>query len=208
VVIGERFGVSKRVSLTSFIYEVVLSFSAAVALSALFVVRLPGLTGRPVRWLALALPVALLVLLQPRVFAPLSAKLLARRGRTPLTAPLTSRVLLVLALGYVACFAVAGLALFALTNALYPVRASNVLLITSAYSAAYVVSVLGFVLPAGLGAREAALTAALATVLPAAAGVAIAVALRLVQIFIEIALAAVTSAVARLAHEPLSAGDT
>src|SRR3954452_2527287 len=72
VVMSERYGVSKRVCLASVVYELVLSFGTAVMVGAYFVIKLPSLQDQPARWAIVAVIPAVLVVLHPRVFAPLA----------------------------------------------------------------------------------------------------------------------------------------
>jgi uncharacterized membrane protein YbhN (UPF0104 family) len=197
VLLSERAGVPRRVGAASFVYELVLSFAVALALASAFIVTLPALAGLPWRWSALVIPVLLLIALHPRIFGALSGRVLRGLRSEPLARTLTAATLARLTLGYAACFTLAGLGLYALTQALYPVDAGRLVLVTAAFSVAYVASLVAFILPAGLGAREAALTATLAPVLPDAVALAVAVVLRLTQIAIEVLLVSLTYAIDR-----------
>jgi uncharacterized membrane protein YbhN (UPF0104 family) len=69
----------------------------------------------------------------------------------------------------------------------------------AAYSVGFAASLVAFILPGGLGARETALAAALAPALPFTVAIAVAVAVRLVQMAVEVAFAFVTPVLAKRA---------
>lgn len=192
VLLSQRAGVPRAVTAATFVYELVLSFAVALALGAVFLIRLPALSHQPLRWGAVVVPAVLLVALAPATFGRLSSAILRRVGAEPLRLTLSGRTVAAFAAGYALCFVIAGAGLFALARSLQPVPLSSLALVASAFSVAYVASLIGFLLPAGLGAREAALTASLAPVLPVAVALAVAVALRLIQMCVEVGLAGVT----------------
>jgi hypothetical protein len=196
IALAQREGVPKRITLASLVYEAALALVGAIVVSAYFLLQLPALDDRPVRWVVLALPVVALVVLHPRVFGPLSARALRRIGRAPLPLTLPARRLLVLAALYAGSFLLAGASLYALGQALYPLNADDLPRILGAFAIGFSASVIAFMLPGGLGARELALVAALDPVMPVAVALAVAIASRLVQIALEIALAALTPALA------------
>ena len=80
------------------------------------------------------------------------------------------------AAGYVVNWGVIGLGVFAFARALYPVDPGELPFIAASYAVAFCVAVLTFVVPSGLGTRDAALAASIAVVAPAAVATAIAVA--------------------------------
>ena len=197
VALSRREGVARRVCLVSMVYEGALALSAALIVGAYFVIRLPALAGEPLRLIVLVIPLAALAALHPRVFHPLANALLRRLGRHPLPLSLRfSRVLLFGAL-YVLSFLVAGLGVYALAAALHPLEASGAAPALAAYAIGFTFSVLGFFLPAGLGAREAGLAGALALALPPTVALAVAVGVRVVQTAVELLYAGATSALAR-----------
>src|SRR4051794_41098196 len=78
----------------------------------------------------------------------------------------------------------AGLFMFGL--ALQPLPFDKLPYIAAAYPVAFCVSVLTFIVPSGLGTRDAALATAMAAVLPGAVATAIAVAFRIFQTIVEL----------------------
>jgi uncharacterized membrane protein YbhN (UPF0104 family) len=194
---AQREGVSRRVTLASVIYELALAFGAAMLVAAYFVVTLPALSGHPARFVALAcLPLTLLAL-SPAVFGRFSRIALTRLGREPLDVVLSLPRVFVYLGAYAVSLLVAGLGVYAFARSLHPLAASELPIAIGSYAVGFGFSLVAFVLPGGLGAREAGITAALSPVLPAAVAVAVAVGVRLLQTVVEVAFAAVTPLLAR-----------
>jgi len=194
---AERDGVAKRVTMASTVYQLGVAFAGATAVGAYFVIELPGLQDTPVRFVALALPVAALVALDPRIFHRLADHALKRLGREPLPVSLPrSAVLLYTAVAAVS-FVIAGVAVWAFTEAIHPIAADDIPTVIGAYSVGFAISVLTIVLPGGLGAREGAMVAALSPVMPVAVALAVSIAIRLLQIGIELLFATITPVWAR-----------
>lgn len=202
---SERAGVPKRVSLASIFYELGLQVAGALAVGAYFVVALPDLEGHAWRWLVVAVPVLALVALQPAIFHRLADWALARLGREPLPLALPRRAVGLYAVGYAASFVVAGFAVLGVAQSLHPVDAGDVPTVVGAYSVGFVAGLVAFVLPGGLGAREAALASALSPVLSITLAIAVAVAVRLVQVAVELAYASVSLLLARALSPPETA---
>jgi glycosyltransferase 2 family protein len=182
----ERLGGSKRVCLASIAYELGLGFGTAVMVGAYFVIELPALHGHAGRFAVLALIPVVLVVLHPRVFAPLANYGLRKLGRQPLPRTLGFSRVLGFALMYVVCWAVIGLGLFAFASALHPLDASDLPYVASAYPVAFCVAVLTFIVPSGLGTRDATLATAMSAVLAGTVATAIAVAFRIFQTAMEL----------------------
>jgi hypothetical protein len=197
VTLADHAGVPRRVTGASLVYEAALVVSAALAVGAYGVVQLPDLEGRPVRWLVLAAPLVAVAALHPRVFRPIGDMALRRAGREPLPETLSMpRILAVLGC-YAASLVIAGIGTYAFAQTLHHVGAADAPTVMAAFALGLALSFIGFLLPAGLGAREAAFTAALAPVLPAAVAVAVAVGVRLIQMGLEVVYALVTPVHAR-----------
>ena len=193
----EREGVAKRVCLASLAYETALYFTAALALSAYFVIDLPALEDSPQRYLVVVLPAVALIVLQPRIFHTVADAVLERLGREKL--PLSVPGAKVFA--FVGAYAVAnlfgGLSLYALATCVYPVGPPDIVTVVGAFAVGIALSVLAFVLPGGLIAREAATALALSPVMPAGPAVAVAVLVRIVELGLVVLFAIVTPIVAR-----------
>lgn len=201
--LAEREGVPKRVCAASLAYELAFTFAGAAILGAYFVITLPDLRDVPARWLVLALPAVTLTLLDPAVFHRLADAALTRLGRASLPISLSRRQVAGFTLLFSSSFLVAGFAVFALAQALHGVPAGDAGTAIGAYSVGFAASVMAFVLPGGLGAREGAMTAALSPILPVTVALAVAVAVRLAQMGIEILYAVVTPLLARRGGAPV-----
>jgi glycosyltransferase 2 family protein len=193
----EREGAPKRIALASMAYELCLSSVGALVVGAYFVIDLPDLSGAPGRFLVLLLPVAALVLLQPRFFHSFADRVLVRFGRERLPLSLPGGQVLVLAGLYSGTYVLAGLSLYALAQSVYPVDADDLALVVGAFAVGTALSLVAFALPGGLVAREAGIALALSPVMPAAPAIAIAVLARIVQLALELLGALVAPVFAR-----------
>jgi hypothetical protein len=201
VALSEREGVPKRICLASVVYDVALFFAAALILSSYFVLELPELADQPGRYLVLALPIVAVVALQPRFFHTFADRALERLGRAQLPLSLPSvRVAEFIAL-YALTFVFAGLGVYALAQLVYPVGISELFTVAGAFAVGTALSIIAFVLPGGLVAREAGIALALAPVMPAGPALALAVLVRIVQMGLELLFAAVTPPLARRASD-------
>lgn len=195
--LAKRAGAPKRLTAASVLYEFALMIAGAATVAAYCLIRLDELRDSPVRFLLIAVPVGALVALHPRIFQPLANAALRRLGREGLPRAVPTAHVIVLWLLYVAAFALGGLATFFLVKAVRPTDAADLPLIAASFAVGFTASALAFVMPAGLGAREAAVAATLSPVLPLGVAVAVAVATRLIQLAIELVLAAGSAFVAR-----------
>jgi hypothetical protein len=192
-----RAGVPRTVTAASMVYELPLVMTASVIVSAYYVLRIPQVEHHAWRWALLAIPVVALVVLDPRVFRPLGDMALRRLGRGTLPQTLSRRRVLAIAALYVGTLVLAGAATYAFARALHPVGASGLPPIFASFGVALFLSYAGFLLPAGLGAREAGFTAALSLALPTAVALAVAIGVRLVQMALEVLYGVLTPVVAR-----------
>ena len=197
VVMAERRGVSKRVCLASIVYEAGLAIATAVMAGAYFVITLPGLEDQPARYGVIAVVPVALVVLHPRVFHPLADWALTKLGRATLPATLPFRRVLQFVVVYAIAWLAIGFGLVAFAASLHPLNAEDVAYAAAAYPVAFCVAVLTFVVPGGLGTRDAALALSLAAVLPGAVATAIAVGFRIFQTAIELLFVALVTFVGR-----------
>jgi glycosyltransferase 2 family protein len=200
--LAEREGVPKRVCMASIVYELGFTLAGSAAVGAYFVVTLPDLQDNAARWLALGLPLLALVALDPAVFHRLADAVLRRLGRAPLPLSLSRPQVLLFAVLFSASFLIAGFAVYAFAQAIHGVDAGDIGTVVGSYAVGFAASVLAFVLPGGLGAREAAMVAALSPALPVTVALAVAVAVRLLQMGVEVGYAAVTPLLARRVAAP------
>lgn len=199
VVMTEKLGVPKRVTLASLVYEVGIALGSAVIAGAYFVIELPALEGESARYAILGVLLLVLAGLHPRVFGPIANFALGKLDREPLPRTLEFRHVLSLTALYLVSWAAIGISTFAFASALYPVELGDLPYITASYAVAFCVAVLTFVVPGGLGTRDAALASAMALVLPAAVAGAIAVGFRLFQTAIELLYVVAVTGLDRLA---------
>jgi uncharacterized membrane protein YbhN (UPF0104 family) len=87
-----------------------------------------------------------------------------------------------------------GVGVTAFAAAVHPLDAGDVAYAAAAYPVAFCAAVLTFVVPGGLGVRDAALAVSLAAVLPGAVATAIAVGFRIFQTVIELLYVAAVTA--------------
>jgi uncharacterized membrane protein YbhN (UPF0104 family) len=90
-----------------------------------------------------------------------------------------------------------GSAVSAFGSALTPLDASDYPYVAAAYPVAFCVAVLTFIVPSGLGTRDAALAIALKAVVGSTVATAIAVAFRIFQTVIELAFVGLVAWMAR-----------
>jgi hypothetical protein len=200
VVMADRVGVARRVTLASMVYELGLGFGTAVMVGAYFVIELPSLEDQPARYAVLALIPVVLAGLHPRVFGPLAGLVLRKLGRERLPRLLPFGRVLELAVMYVGCWAAIGLGVYAFAAALHPLDISDLPYVAAAYPVAYCVAVLTFIAPSGIGTRDAALATAMTAVLATTVATAIAVAFRIFQTAVELLYVGTVAAVDRRAR--------
>lgn len=195
--LAEREGVPKRVCAASLVYELAFTFAGASLMGAYFVVTLPDLEGTPARWAVIAVPVVVLVMLDPAIFHRLADGALRRLGRPLLPVSLSRPQVAWFTLLFAGSFLIAGFAVYAFAEALHGVPAGDAGTAIGAYSVGFAASVLAFVLPGGLGAREGAMTAALSPILPVTVALAVSVAVRLAQMAVELGYAVIVPLLVR-----------
>lgn len=204
VALAGRAGVPRRVVMASVVYEQALALGAALLLGAYFVIVLPQLEGEPARFAVLAVAFSTLAVLHPPVFKRLSGLILRRFGRDPLPTVLSTRTVARYVLLYGLTLVIAGLATFAFARSLYSLSLDDLPAGVSSYAVGFAVAVLVFVLPGGLGAREAGIAAALSSAMPFVIALATAIGIRLVHVFVELLYVVVVSAIAHVNPRELS----
>jgi glycosyltransferase 2 family protein len=197
VAMSEREGVPKRICLASVVYELALLFTASLIVGAYFVITLPDLEGVWQRYVVLVLPAVALVALQPRIFHTFADRALLRLGRDRLPLSLSGLRILEFVGLYAAACVIAGFAIYGLARCFQPVGPDDLPTIVGSYAVANTLSILAFMIPGGLGAREAAMAAALSPVMPAAPALAVAVLSRVLQVALEVLLAVLAPILAR-----------
>ncbi len=181
VLLSERAGVPRRITIASIVYEQAISATSAIVVAAYFIVSHPDLQGEPVRWLVvLAIPAAIAVL-HPRVFGPLANKALKAFGREPLPSVIPLRGVLALIVFYSLNWVVVAVGIYCVARSVTHIPFNDLLLVGSAQAIGYFAALVTLVAPAGLGVRDAAFAWAVKAALPGqsfALGSLIAIAVR------------------------------
>ena len=174
--------------------------SPSVSSSLLAVVALleigSGSAVGPAAWLVLAVPLSA-ALLHPRVFGPLSSWALRRVRREPLGVLLPfGRVVLMIG-WYLVTSALLGFAVWAFMRGIGGPDVGDPVGVASGFLLAFVVSMLVFIVPSGLGVRDAILALVLARQVPGGVAVALSVSSRLFLIAVELVFVALAAAAGR-----------
>ena len=181
VLLSERAGVPRRTTIASIVYEQAISATSAVVVAAYFIINHPDLQGQPLRWAVLLLIPAAILVLHPRVFGPLSTRLLRAFGRDPLPAVVSLRGILVLLVFYSLNWIVVSFGIYCVARSVTYIPFDDILLVGSAQAIGYFAALVTVVAPAGLGVRDAAFAWAVKSALPSrsfAVGSLIAIAVR------------------------------
>jgi glycosyltransferase 2 family protein len=189
VLLSERAGVPRRLTIASIVYEQAISATSGIAFAAYFLISHPDLQGQPLRWAVLLLIPLALVLLHPRVFGPLANRLLRAFGREPLPGVISMRGVIALTLFYIVNWGVVSIGIYCVARSVSNIPMSEVLTVGSAQAVGYVAALLTLVAPAGLGVRDAAFAWAVKGAVPGnsfAVGSLIAIAVRGVLTVVEL----------------------
>lgn len=181
VLLSERAGVPRRISIASIVYEQAISATSAVVVAAYFIIKHPDLQGQPERWAVLLLIPAAIFILSPRVFGPLANKALAAFGRDPLPVVMPLRHVIGLIVYYSCNWLLIAFGIYAVARSVTYIPYSDILLVGSAQAIGYFAALVTLVAPAGLGVRDAAFAWAVKAALPSrsfAVGSLIAIAVR------------------------------
>src|SRR3954447_26108373 len=164
VVLGREAGASGRSSLAATVYEHALPVGLSACAAAGLLV-FGNLGQDDWIWIVAVVPLGL-VLLHPRLFGPGANWLLRRLGRPPLDNLLSGREVLAFGGWYALTLTVLGLGVWWLVHALVGPRAGGPLFVGAGFLLAFVVSMLAFIFPSGLGVREGVLALVLSHGLP------------------------------------------
>jgi hypothetical protein len=178
LVLGREAGIPQRVSLAASVYEQALSLGAMAVGGAILVAIEGSDSIGAAAWLVAVVPLGLVVL-HPRLFGPITAWLLTRFGREPLAVLLSGRQLVALLAWYAASAVLLALGVALVVRSAVP-GAGPLGYIGLSFLASFVVSMLAFVFPSGLGVREGAFALALSRYLPGGVAIAVSTGIRLV----------------------------
>ncbi|HVW45837.1 MAG TPA: lysylphosphatidylglycerol synthase domain-containing protein [Solirubrobacterales bacterium] len=166
VLLSERAGVPRRISVASIVYEQAISATSAIVVAAYFIIKHPDLQGDPIRWAVLLLIPAAIIILSPQVFRPLSNKALAAFGRDPLPVVIPLREVIALIIYYSLVWVVVAFGIYSVARSVTHIPYSDILLVGSAQAIGYFAALVTLVAPAGLGVRDAAFAWAVKAALP------------------------------------------
>jgi hypothetical protein len=181
VLLSERAGVPRRITIASIVYEQAISATSAIIVAAYFILNHPDLQGQPLRWAVLLLIPAAIALLHPRIFGPLANRLLAKFGREPLPEVVPLRGVVALIAFYSLNWVVVAVGIYCVARSVTYIPFDDILLVGSAQAIGYFAALVTLVAPAGLGVRDAAFAWAVKAALPGksfALGSLIAIAVR------------------------------
>ena len=200
VLLSERAGVPRRMTIASIAYEQAISATSAIAVAAYFLISHPDLQGQPLRWAVLLLIPAAIALLHPRVFGPLANRILRAFGRDPLPAVISLRGVITLLVFYGLNWGVIAVGVYCVARSVSTIPFSDVLIVGSAQAVGYVAALVTLVAPAGLGVRDAAFAWAVKVAVPGqsfAIGSLIAIAVRGVLTVVELAFVGIVTALGK-----------
>ena len=181
VLLSERAGVPRRISVASIVYEQAISATSAIVVAAYFIIKQPDLQGQPERWAVLLLIPAAIFILSPRVFGPLANRALKALGRDPLPVVMPLRDVIALIVFYSLNWLLIAFGIYAVARSVTYIPYNDILLVGSAQAIGYFAALVTLVAPAGLGVRDAAFAWAVKAALPGgsfAAGSLISIAVR------------------------------
>jgi glycosyltransferase 2 family protein len=189
VLLSERAGVPRRITVASLAYEQALSATAAIIFSSYFFVSHPDLEGNPLRFAVLALIPLAVTLLHPRVFGPLADRALRAFGREPLPAVVSMQGIFTLLGFYLLNWGVITVGVYCVARSVSDVPLDEMFTVGSAQALGYVAALATLVAPAGLGVRDAVFAWSVKGALPGgtfALGSLIAIAVRGVLTLVEV----------------------
>lgn len=200
VLLSERAGVPRRITIASIVYEQAISATSAVAVAAYFIVSHPDLQGEPLRWAVLLLIPIAIALLHPRVFGPLADRAMRAFGREPLPAVISLRGVLALLAFYSLNWGVVAVGIYCVARSVSDIPLGDIPVVGSAQAVGYVAALLTLVAPAGLGIRDAAFAWAVKVAAPGnsfAVGSLIAIVVRGVLTVVELLYVGLVTAMGR-----------
>ncbi len=200
VLLSERAGVPRRITIASVVYEQAISATSAIAIASYFFITHPDLQGQPLRWAVLLLIPAAVAVLHPRVFGPLADRVLGAFGREPLPAVISLRGILALLVFFALIWGVISVGIYCVARSVSSIPISEILTVGSAQAVGYVAALATLVAPAGLGVRDAAFAWSVKVAAPGnsfAIGSLIAIAVRGVQTVVELLYVAAVTALGK-----------
>jgi hypothetical protein len=200
VLLSERAGVPRRLTIASVVYEQALQATAAVIVAAYFLINHPDLQGQPLRWGILALIPLALILLHPRVFGPLANRVLRAFGRESLPEVMSMRGVIAVMSFYAFNWGVVAVGIYCVARSVSDIPPSEILDAGAAQAFGYVAALATLIAPAGLGIRDAAFAWAFKVATPGdsfAVASLIAIVVRGMQTVVEVLYVVIVTALGR-----------
>ncbi len=200
VLLSERAGVPRRLTVASIVYEQALQATSAIVVAAYFLIVHPDLEGQPLRWAILLLIPLLIVLLHPRVFGPLANRVLRAFGREPLPEVMSLGGVIAVMAFYVLNWGVIAVGIYCVARSVSSISPSQIFVAGAAQAFGYVAALATLVAPAGLGIRDAAFAWSFKVAAPGdsfAVASLIAIVVRGVQTVVEVLYVGVVTALGR-----------
>lgn len=155
VMMIKPYGVPRRISLTSIIYEQALLAAASTTVVSLALPLSPELRAiSPLIWLLLLIPPLAAAGLHPAVLGRVGNFALRKAGREPIEEFLPIRAVLEFVAYYCMTWTIAGLGLFSLVRAVTMIDFTDLPLVIGSVPLAWLLAMVAFVFPSGLGVRE------------------------------------------------------
>lgn len=200
VLLSERAGVPRRLTVASIVYEQALQATSAIVVASYFLVGHPDLEDQPLRWAVLLLIPLLIALLHPRVFGPLANRVLRAFGRESLPEVMSLRGVVAVLAFYTLNWGTIAVGLYCVARSVSDISPGDILVVGSAQAFGYLAALATLISPAGLGVRDAAFAWAVKVAVPGssfAIGSLIAIAVRGVLTVVEILYVAIVTALGR-----------
>jgi glycosyltransferase 2 family protein len=200
VLLTERAGVPRRITIASIVYEQAVSATSAVVVASYFIIKHPDLQGEPYRWAVLLLIPAAITLLHPKVFGPLANRALRVFGREPLPAVIPLRGVIALIAFYTLNWLVIALGVYCVARSVTFIPPEDIFLVGAAQAVGYFAALVTVVAPAGIGPKDAGFAWAMKAALPSksfALGSLIAIAVRGVMLLAELIYVALVTLLGR-----------
>lgn len=200
VLLTERAGVPRRITIASIVYEQAVSATSAVVVASYFIIKHPDLQGEPYRWAVLLLIPAAIALLHPKVFGPLANRVLRVFGREPLPAVIPLRGVIALIAFYTLNWLVIALGVYCVARSVTFIPPEDIFLVGAAQAVGYFAALVTVVAPAGIGPKDAGFAWAMKAALPSksfALGSLIAIAVRGVMLLAELIYVALVTLLGR-----------
>jgi len=200
ILMAEKAGVQRRVTTAGIVYEQAVSIAGALTIATWFLIDHPDLQDQPARWLPLLILPAMVTMLHPRIFGPVSTRLFGALGREPLPQLMPFRGVISVYLSYVVIWGIMGIGVFFAARSVHHLGLDELAIVAASQMIGFLAAVVSAVTPAGLGVRDAAFAWAVKVALPSdsfGVGAVIAIAVRATQTVVELIYVGTVTALTR-----------